>query len=198
MKIIGINCSPRNGKSTYQALAICMESVRENYPEMETEILELGELNIRGCSSCGTCKEELTCDIEDDFKPLIPKLADQEIVGMVIGTPVYLGSMTSQCKAFLDRSCSFRRNGFLFRNRVGGVLAVGGVRNGGQELTIQAVQAALLCHDMIVVGDGKEMAHFGGTLWNAKDQGLEPDQFGRKLAGNVGKRVAEVALHIWK
>ncbi len=198
MKIIGVNCSPRKGKSTYHALTICLESVRESYPEMETEILELGELNIRGCNGCGTCKDELTCDIKDDFIPLIPKLAEQDIVGIVIGTPVYLGTMTSQCKAFLDRSCSFRRNGFLFRNRVGGVLAVGGVRNGGQELTIQAVQASMLGHDMIIVGDGNETAHFGGTLWNAKDQGLEPDQFGRKLARNVGLRVAEVAYKIWK
>ncbi|RJP28596.1 MAG: flavodoxin family protein [Candidatus Omnitrophota bacterium] len=195
MKIIGMNCSPRKGKSTYHALAICLESVRETHPEMETEIIELGGLDIHGCLACGICKKDLTCAIDDDFKSLIPKLADPEIGGMVIGAPVYMGTMTSQCKAFLDRSCSFRRNGFLFRDRVGGVLAVGGIRNGGQELTIQAVQAALLIHDMIIVSDGMDTAHFGGTLWNANDQGLEPDEFGRKLAGNLGRRVADV---VWK
>jgi multimeric flavodoxin WrbA len=198
MKIIGVNCSPRKGKSTYNALEICLDSMTEKYPEIKTEIIELAERDIQGCVGCGTCQKKLTCQIDDDFRSLIPKLADQEIIGMIIGTPVYLGTMTSQCKAFLDRSCALRRNGFLFRNRVGGVLAVGGVRNGGQELTIQAVQASLLVHDMVIVSDGNDTAHFGGTLWNAKDQGLDNDEFGKKLAKNVGLRVAEVALKIWK
>jgi len=52
-------------------------------------------------------------------------------------------------KLFYDRI----RGAFI--NRAGlfaGVLAVGGVRSGGQELTIQSVQAALLCQEMVVVG----------------------------------------------
>ncbi len=198
MKIIGVNCSPRKGQSTYQALEISMGGIREKYPEITTEIIELAGRDIQGCVGCGACKKELKCQIDDDFNSLIPQLADQEIIGMIIGSPVYLGTMTSQCKAFLDRSCSLRRNGFLFRNRVGAVLAVGGIRNGGQELTIQAVQASLLIHDMVIVSDGNDTAHFGGTLWNAADKGLDSDEFGVKLAKNVGLRVAEVAMMMHK
>ena len=88
-----------------------------------------------------------------------------------MATPVYMGSMTSQGKAFLDRCVSLRRNGFLLRNKVGGVIAVGGVRNGGQSLTIQAVQAALLVQDMVIVSDGRPTAHFGGTVWSGHPDG---------------------------
>ena len=45
-----------------------------------------------------------------------------------------------------------------------GVLAVGGGRNGGQELTLRSVQTALMCQEMVIVGDGKPSAHFGGTV----------------------------------
>ena len=115
---------------------------------------------------------------------------------MIIGTPVYLGNMTAQCKAFIDRSVMFRRNGWLFRDRVGGVLAVGGFRNGGQELTIQSVQAGMLCHDMICVSDGKPTSHFGGTAHNRPPQGVENDEFGLETVRNLGRRVAEVALRV--
>jgi multimeric flavodoxin WrbA len=115
---------------------------------------------------------------------------------MVIGTPVYMGSMSSQCKAFLDRTLPFRRLSFNFRNRVGGVLAVGGSRNGGQELAIQAVHAAMLIHDMVVAGDGPDAAHFGGILWNPGDRGIASDEDGLKTARNLGKRVAELALKL--
>ena len=196
MRILGISCSPRKGKTTYRALAACLEAAREARPAAATEIVELSDFDIGGCRACGQCKGGLTCSIADDFARLIPRLVDQEVSGMVVATPVYLGSMTSLCKAFLERTVMFRRNGFLFRDRAGGVLAVGGIRNGGQELTIQAVQAALLVHDMVIVGDGKDTAHFGGTLWNAGDRELDADEFGMKTARNLGRRVAEMAHRI--
>jgi multimeric flavodoxin WrbA len=112
---------------------------------------------------------------------------------MIIGTPVYFGSMTAQCKAFIDRCAMFRRNGWMFRNRVAGVLAVGGVRNGGQELAIQAVQAALLCHDMICVSDGQPTAHFGATVFSAGDGSVGHDDFGLQTARGLGARVGQLA-----
>ena len=193
MKIIGISCSPRKGQTTYKALKYCLESAQEAEPLVETKLLELAGLDIRPCVACGACKNGLSCTIDDDFSPLIPVLADQEVAGMIIATPVYFGSMTAQCKAFLDRCVMFRRNGWVFRDRVAGVMAVGGVRNGGQELAIQTVQAACLCHDMICVSDGRETAHFGAALWSGGPGGIENDTIGLETAGNLGRRVTELA-----
>ena len=86
----------------------------------------------------------------------------------------------------------FRRNGFIFRNKAGAVVAVGGVRNGGQELTIQAVQAAMLCHDMIVVGDGMNTSHFGASLYSGIEGGVENDEIGLTTARNMGRRMAGI------
>jgi len=193
MKVVGISCSPRKGKSTFYALDTCLQAAKEAVSGVETILIELSEMKINGCIACGKCMKVLECSQEDDFVKMIPILSDSELAALVIATPVYFGSMTSQCKAFLDRCVMFRRNGFLLRNKVGGVIAVGGVRNGGQELAIQAVQAAMLVQDMVVVSEGRPTSHYGATLWSGYPDGIEKDAFGLETARNLGKRVAEVA-----
>jgi multimeric flavodoxin WrbA len=198
MKIIGVSCSPRKGKSSKYALEVCLQAVKETLPEAETVLIELSDMKINGCVACGKCMKVLECSQEDDFIKMIPILSDSELAGLVMATPVYFGSMTSQCKAFLDRCVMFRRNGFLLQNKVGGVIAVGGVRNGGQELTIQSVHAAMLVQDMVVVSEGQPTSHYGATLWSGHPDGIEKDTFGLETARNLGKRVAEVAARMYK
>jgi multimeric flavodoxin WrbA len=198
MKIVGISCSPRKGKSTKYALEVCLQAVKEMVPDIETMLIELSEMKMNGCLACSKCMKVLECSQEDDFIKMIPILSDSELAGLVVATPVYFGSMTSQCKAFLDRCVMFRRNGFLLRDKVGGVIAVGGVRNGGQELAIQAVQAAMLVQDMVVVSEGRPTSHYGATLWSGHPDGIEKDTFGLETARNLGKRVAEVAARMYR
>ena len=194
MKIVGISCSPRKGKITKFALETCLQAVKETAPDVEIMVIDLSELKVNGCIACGKCMKVLECSQEDDFAKMIPILSDPALAGLVVATPVYLGSMTSQCKAFLDRCVMFRRNGFLLRDKVGGVIAVGGARNGGQELTIQSVHAAMLVQDMVVVSEGKPTSHYGATLWSGHPDGIKKDTFGLETARNLGKRVAEVAV----
>jgi len=198
MKILGISCSPRKQQTTCTALETCLASARSVDPSIETQLIELAGLDIRPCLACSACKKALQCPIDDDFASLIPLLADQQVAGMIIATPVYFGSMTAQCKAFLDRCVMFRRNGWLFENRLAGALTVGAVRNGGQELTIQAVQAACLCHNMICVSDGRDTAHFGATLWSGHPDGIKNDTIGLETTQNLGKRLAQLACQLCK
>ncbi len=194
MKILGIATSPRKNKSSHFLLQECLEAAKkagDGSASVEVELIDLAPLRFSGCIACDKCKKGPTCSQEDDFQQLIPKLADPEIAGIIISTPVYMGSMTSQAKAFLDRTVLFRRNGFQFRDKIGGVIAVGGSRNGGQELTCQAVHAAMMIHDMIIVGDG---GHFGGAAWGNHPGGYESDDTGIETAKELGKRLATVAL----
>jgi multimeric flavodoxin WrbA len=196
MKIVGISCSPRKGKVTKYALDVCLQAAKETAANVETMVVDLSEMKMNGCIACGKCMKVLECSQEDDFVKMIPILSDPALAGLVVATPVYFGSMTSQCKAFLDRCVMFRRNGFLLRDKVGGVIAVGGFRNGGQELTIQAVQAAMLVQDMVVVGEGRPTSHYGATVWSGHPDGIEKDTIGLETARNLGKRVVEVATRM--
>jgi multimeric flavodoxin WrbA len=85
------------------------------------------------------------------------------------------------------------RKSYHFSGIPAGVLAVGACRNGGQELTLQTVQAVLLCHEMLVVGEGRPTGHFGGTLWNNAKDDISQDEFGMQTAQNLGRRIAQLA-----
>jgi multimeric flavodoxin WrbA len=192
IKIVAVCCSPRKAKTTAQALTICLEAARAVDPDgIEVELIELAELEIPGAPAAGI---PLRPGQQDDFPELAAKLTGRDVAGILVGTPVYFGSMTYLCKAFLDRCIALRMRKFALANRVGGVVAVGGVRNGGQELTIQGVQAALLCQEMVLVGDGRPTGHWGATVWNKGKDDIAEDEFGVATLKNLGRRLAEVAL----
>jgi len=85
--------------------------------------------------------------------------------GLIMGSPVYFGTVSAQLKAFWDKSRSLRTKKKLL-NVVGGALAVGGSRFGGQETTIRAIHDMLMVQGMIVVGDGyfeDDCGHIGAA-----------------------------------
>ncbi len=195
MKILGVCASPRKEKSTHAALQAALQAAAA-VPEIETELIELAGKKFGGCLACGKCMKELTCSQDDDFTALLPTLADPALAGLIIASPVYFGGMTAQCKAFIDRCVPLRRNGFRLADKVGGAIAVGGVRNGGQELTISSIHAAMLVWDMVVVSDGRPTSHFGGTGFSGLQGGIESDEFGLATARGLGDRVARLAAKL--
>lgn len=194
LKILGVSCSARPGKTTAAALGICLDAARAVSPRIETELIELAGLKIDGALAVPGIS--LAPGARDDFPAVAAKLTDGAVAGIIVGSPVYFGSMSSLCKAFLDRWTVLRKAGFPLSGKVAGVVAVGASRNGGQELTIQCIQAALMCHEMLIVGDGRPTAHRGATLWNNGKDDISGDEFGVSTAKNLGRRVAEVALRI--
>jgi multimeric flavodoxin WrbA len=193
VKIVGICCSPRQGQTTAASLEVCLEAAADVDKTIDTELIELAGMKIDGSLAAGV---PLQPGQQDDFPKLVPKLSDPTVAGIIVGTPVYFGNMTALCKSFLDRCIVFRKSGFALANKVAGVLAVGGCRNGGQELTIQSVQTALMCQEMLIVGDGRPTGHFGATVWNSGEGEITDDEFGMATVRNLGRRVAEVALRM--
>jgi len=191
IKIVAICCSPRKGKTTATSLKVCLEAAKAVGPAIETELIELADLRIPGYPAVGI---ELAPGEKDDFPPLVPKLKAPNVRGIIIGTPVYFGNMSFLCKAFLDRCIAFYKDNHALSNKVGGVLAVGGSRNGGQEATIQSVQMSLMCQEMIVVGNGHPSSRIGATVWSGIEGGVTKDEYGMMTAKNLGRRVAETAL----
>ena len=189
VRIVGVACSPRKGKTTAAALGICLEAAKAVNSSVTTELIELAGRNI------GVFDPADPKATQGGFADLIPILSDASVAAILVGTPVYFGNMTSLCKAFLDHCMAFRRQKFALSGKVAGIVAVGAARNGGQELAIQSIHAALLCQEMIVVGDGRPTAHFGATLVNTNDD-ITSDEFGVATAKNLGHHVAEVALKL--
>jgi len=191
IRIVGIACSPRKGKTTATAVKIALEAAEGVDKRVRTELLDLGGLEISGGAKPTDGKLP-----EDDFDLIVlPKLSNPVPDGLVIGSPSYFRSMSALCKAFLERLAVMRSPALLLADKPVGALAVGAYRNGGQELVIEQIQAVMLCHEVMVVG-GKPPAHQGATLWNTYQDDITKDEFGIESAKRLGVRVAEAALRL--
>jgi len=191
VKIIGVSCSPRKGKTTATAVEAALAAAKKVDPSITTELIDLGGMEIAGWS--GGAKPGEAKEVMDDFQLILPSFKAPDLGGIIIGSPSYFRSMSSLCKAFLERLAVLRSPMLMLADKAVGVLSVGAYRNGGQELVISQIQAAMLCHEVVLVG-GKPKAHQGATLWNAYKDDITKDEFGMATAMQLGTRVAEAAL----
>jgi len=194
IRIVGVSCSPREGKTTATGVQIALDAARDVDTRIRTELIDLGELQIAG--SLGGTTSADSKQATDDFELYaLPKLRDPVPDGLIIGSPCYFRSMSALCKAFLERIGVLRKPKLLLADTPVGVLSVGAYRNGGQELVIQEIQTVLLCHETMSVG-GKPRAHQGATLWNAYQDDIMKDEYGIASAKQLGIRVAEAAIRL--
>jgi multimeric flavodoxin WrbA len=186
--IVGVSCSPRQGKTTATAIKASLDAAGNVNSQIVTELIDLGGMRVSGLFQLRGETEA-----KDDFEKILPTLRAPNLSGIIIGSPVYFRIMSSLCSAFIERLSALRSPKLILADKPVGVLSVGAYRNGGQELVIQQIQTAMLCHEVMIVG-GKPGAHQGATLWNAYNDDITKDEFGMESAKKLGIRVAEAAL----
>ncbi len=118
MKVLMINGSPRKGGNTSLALAEMVKVFEEE--GIETEIVELGGKDIRGCEACGACYKGGGCRFDDIVNETAPKF--EEADGLVLASPVYYASPNGTILSFLDRL--FYSTRFKKDMKVGAAVAV--------------------------------------------------------------------------
>lgn len=99
MKVLMINGSPRANGNTSIALGE-MEKVFAK-EGVETEILSIGNKDVRGCIACGRCAETGKCVFDDIVNEAAPKFEAYD--GLVVASPVYYASANATLVAFLTR-----------------------------------------------------------------------------------------------
>lgn len=99
MKVLMINGSPRANGNTSIALGE-MEKVFAQ-EGVETEILSIGNKDVRGCIACGRCAETGKCVFDDIVNEAAPKF--EACDGLVVASPVYYASANATLVAFLTR-----------------------------------------------------------------------------------------------
>ena len=98
-KVLLLNGSPHVNGCTARALE---EMIRVFEQEgIETELIQVGSRNIRGCISCNKCSELGKCVFVDAVNETAAKLAEAD--GLVVGSPVYYGSPNGTIISFMDR-----------------------------------------------------------------------------------------------
>ncbi|KCZ72906.1 multimeric flavodoxin WrbA [Candidatus Methanoperedens nitroreducens] len=180
MKITGISGSPTVNGNNEKVIDLALGIAEEH--GYETEKILLSKLRVLPCTDCGVCKTAKECPIDDDMEEIYRQLETSD--ALIVASPVYFGSVSAQLKALFDRTILLRRNGFLLEGKVGGAIATGGSRNGGQEFTIQAIHSWMHIHGMLVVGD---RAHFGGIVAKPVDS----DEVGLKTVRDTANMVCK-------
>ena len=113
MKILGINGSPNIDGNTATIIKWILKFCEAK--KCQTEIVNISEMNINYCKGCTPCLKSGRCIIRDDMDLLKNKIEDSD--GVIIGSPVYDGSVTAQLKTFLDRIALFQLYYGLFDNK---------------------------------------------------------------------------------
>ncbi len=185
MKVLLINGSPRVNGNTAMALKE-MEQVfaREG---IETETIQVGSKNIRGCIGCRSCKKTGKCVFDDLVNETAPKF--EACDGIVVGSPVYFASANATLVAFLTRlfysvSCDKRM-------KVGASVVV--ARRGGLSATFDELNKFFTISGMPVASSQYWNSVHGGAPGEAA-QDVEGLQTMRTLASNMSFLIKSIAL----
>ncbi len=187
-KILAVCGSPRENGNTQMLLERICNRLKEK--GMETELILLVKNTVKPCTACEICKQKKdgTCSIkDDDFHPIFKKMIEAD--ALIVGSPVYFGSATSQTTALLHRAGYVSRaNGNFFEGKIGGAVVV--ARRAGQNFTYAQLNYFFTINDMIVPGSTYWNIAFGRKKGDVMgdEEGLKTvDRFADNVAGLLEK-----------
>jgi multimeric flavodoxin WrbA len=185
MKVLMINGSPNSKGNTYVALHE-MEKIFER-EGIETEILHVGNKDIRGCIGCRACMQKGKCVFDDLVNETAAKF--EACDGLVVGSPVYYASANATLVAFLTRL--FYSAHFDKTMKVGA--SVVAARRGGLSSTFDELNKFFTISGM-PVASGQYWNSIHGAAPGEAEQDLEGLQGMRTLAGNMAFLMKSIAL----
>lgn len=180
-----INGSPRVKGNTYVALHE-MEKAFEA-EGIETEILQIGNQDIRGCIACGTCGKKGQCVFDDAVNEAAAKF--EACDGLVIGSPVYYASANATLVAFLTRL--FYSTPFDKTMKVGA--SVVAARRGGLSATFDELNKFFTISGM-PVASGQYWNSVHGRMPGEAEGDAEGLQGMRTLARNMAFLMKSIVL----
>ena len=124
MKVIGFSAGSvgREGNVDRMVRAILDKSGHE------VEFVKLTDLSFSGCKGCvQLCAGPQVCKLKDDAQPYYQKIKEADAV--VIGTPVYMDTVSSIAWAFLERFYGYRHRSITIAGKpfvtvVGGAMTI--------------------------------------------------------------------------
>ncbi len=175
-KVLLLNGSAHQHGCTATALDEMIRVFEEE--GVETELIQVGTQDIRGCISCNKCSEAGKCVFNDLVNEVAPKFEKAD--GLVVGSPVYYGSPNGTILSFMDRL--FYSTSYSKHMKVGA--AVVSCRRGGNTASFDVLNKYFTISGMPVASS---------TYWNqvhgftAEDvrKDLEGLQTMRNLARNM-------------
>lgn len=177
MNVLMINGSPNAKGCTYTALSEVAETLHQE--GIETEIIQIGNKDIRGCIGCRQCKKTGACVFSDIVNEIAPKFVACD--GIIIGSPVYYASANGTLVSFMDRlfysaSCDKTM-------KVGA--AVVSCRRGGASATFDELNKYFTISGMPVVS-----SQYWNSVHGNTPEEVKQDAEGMQIMRTLGKHMA--------
>ncbi|KXS48359.1 MAG: iron-sulfur flavoprotein [Halanaerobium sp. 4-GBenrich] len=182
MKVVAFNGSPNSEGNTYHAIKMVAEELENK--DIETEIIQVGNKEIRGCLSCNKCvkNQNEKCIIDDQVNDWIQKLKESD--GIIIGSPVHYAAIAGTMKSFLDRAFYVASvNGMMLRHKVGAPVVA--VRRSGGMPTFNQLSNYINYSEMMMPTSNYWSVIHGTTPGEA-----EKDEEGKQIMRILGKNMA--------
>lgn len=185
MKVLMINGSPRANGNT----SVALEEMKKIFDAegIETETVQVGNKDVRGCVACGHCAELGKCVFDDIVNELAPKF--EEADGLVVASPVYYASANATLIAVLDRL--FYSTHFNKTMKVGASVVC--ARRGGCSATFDELNKYFTISGMPIASSQYWNSIHGRTPGEA-DKDEEGKQTMRVLARNMTFLMKSIAL----
>ena len=185
MKVLLINGSPKSNGNTATGLNEMVKVFKAQ--GIETEIIHVGNKDIRGCIACGKCGTLGKCLFDDIVNEVAPKF--EEADGIVLGTPVYYAGPNGTLVSFVDRL--FYSTQFNKAMKVGAVVTC--ARRGGNTATFDVMNKYFSISNMpIATSQYWNMLH--GRAPGEANEDAEGLQTMRTLALNMSFLMKSIAL----
>lgn len=185
MKVLILNGSPRVGGNTSIAIREMVQVFEKE--GVETEVVQIGNENVRGCIACGHCFEEGKCVFNDVVNVLAPKF--EEADGLVVASPVYYASANATLIACLDRL--FYSTHFDKTMKVGASVVC--ARRGGCSATFDELNKYFTIANM-PIASSQYWNSIHGRVQGDAEMDEEGKQTMRALARNMTFLMKSIAL----
>lgn len=178
MKVLLLNGSPKANGCTARALEEVEKTLQEE--GIETEMIQIGTQDIRGCIACGRCRELKKCVFDDDMVNELAKKFE-EADGLVVGSPVYYASANGTLISLLDRL--FYSSSFSKRMKVGA--SVVSCRRGGNTSTFDELNKYFTISEMPVAS-----SQYWNQVHGFTREDVEKDLEGLQIMRTLGRNMA--------
>lgn len=99
LKVLILNGSPHADGN----IALAIKELESVFHEsgVETEVVQVGKMNMRGCVACGLCRKTGICAITDDLGDIADSFEQAD--GLIAASPVYFAGANSSLTACMTR-----------------------------------------------------------------------------------------------
>jgi len=153
MKVVAFNGSPRIKGNTSIAIGIVFEELQNE--GIDTEMIQVGGNTVYPCKACLRCRQKkdgfcygYESNRDDILNMCVDKMFNAQ--GIIIGSPVYFGSVTPEIKSLIDRSGYVSRglDTNPLKRKVCAGLAV--VRRQGAGTTLEQINNLFALNEVII------------------------------------------------